>query len=130
MSRAFRLSLCGCVAATCFAATPQAQASCAGVRADAPQATTKTNGAIVVTGFGGGFFCASGATASVCLDLNGVTRVDTCRTYTGTAPNGPTGEAPCATGVWLTQVVVIPNTGSPTTAHSLPFVQVCPVGDT
>ena len=129
-TRLLRLGLGGCVAATCFVSTPAAQASCAGVVAEQPHTETKPNGAVVVVGFGGGRFCASGATASVCLDHNGMTRVMSCRTYTGTMPEGPTGEETCLTGVWFTQVVVIPNTGSPTTTHSTPFVQLCPVGDT
>ena len=107
----------GAMCVTTLGAAPAA-ADCFGVIADTPHLETKTDGRVIVQGYGGGYACDSGAQASVCLDYNGVTRVDTCRTYHGSFPQGPTAETPCLVGVWHTMVVVIPGSGAPRTAHS------------
>lgn len=100
-----------------FGAAPAA-ADCFGVFAETPHLETKADGRVIVQGYGGGFACDSGASASVCLDYNGVTRVDTCRTYSGSAPEGSTAETACLIGLWHTMVVVVPGSGAPKTAHS------------
>lgn len=128
MTRVLRLALGGCLAVTGLVGAP-AHAGCFAVRADRPHAETKADGSVVVEGYGGAYCGSDGGTASVCLDFNGMTRTTTCRTYTGTTPMGPTGEAPCQTGVWQTRVVVVPNVGSPSNVHSDPFVQICSIAD-
>lgn len=104
-----------------FGAASPAHADCIGLYADKPHLETKADGRVIVQGYGGVFIaCPGGATLSVCLDFNGATRVDTCRSYSGEVPQGATAETPCITGVWHTQVIAIPNSGAPQTVHSSP----------
>lgn len=102
-------------------ATP-ADALCAGAFADQPTVSRDSLGRWSISGYGGGRYCNGSAT--VCLDHNVVTTVSTtCRNYTGSPNEGPTGSVPCANGVWQTWVVVTPADGSrPLEVHSSSLV--------
>jgi hypothetical protein len=107
-----------------FGLAPAAHADCSPF-AQTPHLETKADGRVVVQGYGGAFCFGGNATVSVCLDYNVVTRVDTCRSYTS-PPEGSTTETNCLVGVWMTQVVVVPNSGAPSTSHTIPGLIVTP----
>lgn len=80
-----------------------------------------------VEGFGGGGCESGNVTVSVCLDYNGVTRVETCRPYQGSgSAGGPTGRALCTHGLWATMVTVIGPAGTAPDAEHSSFLIATP----
>lgn len=81
-----------------------------------------------VVGFGGGSCNVGGlpVVVVVCLDYNGVTVANSCRTYRGTdSAGGPSAPAKCLPGIWQTRVTMIHVMAPSSQTHSDPVLLTC-----